>query len=153
MSTEQQPQTALKPASKAAWKKAKRHIVTLPSGTTVAIELPDLPALVKAGSIPNELVDIAIGVAQGRKVTRDDIEEQADFYNKLAAFTVKEPEVAEAEFANGDLPFEDKEMLVEFATRQRDLDAVGHHLAGLETVKEFRKFRGIIDIDQDLEGA
>lgn len=141
-----------KPTSKSAWKKAKRHYVTLPSGTVVGIELPDLPSLVKAGQIPNELVDVAIGVAQGKKVTREDIVEQVDFYNKLAAMTTVEPEVTEEDFASGDLPFEDKEMIVEFATRQRDLDAVGHHLAGLETVKEFRNFRGLLNIDADLEG-
>lgn len=143
---------ATKPTTLSQWKKNKRHTVTLPSSTVVEIEIPDLPNLVKAGSIPNDLVDIAISVAQGRKVTRDDIIQQADFYNKLAAMTVKSPEVTEAEFASDSLPFEDKEMLIEFATRQRDLDAVGHHLAGLEKSKDFRNFRGIFGGDEDLEG-
>lgn len=140
MSTE----TAPKPTSKANWKKAKRHPITLPSGAVVEIEIPDLPNLVKAGSIPNELVDIAIGVANGQRVTKDDIIKQADFYNKLCALSVKNPEVTEADFEGPDaLPFEDKEMLVEIATRQRDLDAVGHHIGGLEKVSDFRTFRGL----------
>lgn len=147
------PESTLKPTSLANWKKAKRHTVTLPSAAVVEVELPDLPSLVKEGAIPNELVDVAIGVAQGRKVTREDVKEQATFYNKLCAITVKVPEVTEEMFASGDLPAEDKEMLVELATRQRDLDALGHHLAGLEKSKDFRNFRGIVDIDADLSGV
>lgn len=146
-------QTPPKAASLSAWKKAKRHTVTLPSATVVEIEIPDLPNLVKAGAIPNELIDVAIGVAQGKKVTREDIVQQADFYNKLCALTVVAPDASEEDFASGSIPFEDKEMLVEMATRQRDLDAVGHHLAGLEKSKDFRSFRGIINFDQDVEGA
>lgn len=142
-----------KAASLGAWKKAKRHTVTLPSATVVEIEIPDLPNLVKAGAIPNELVDVAIEAASGRKVTRDDIVKQADFYNKLCALTVVVPEVEESVFANGDIPFEDKEMLVEMATRQRDLDAVGHHLAGLEKSSDFRSFRGIVSFDSGVEGV
>lgn len=139
--------------SLAAWKSSKRHYVTLPSGAIVGVEIPDLPALVKAGQIPNDLVETAIGVASGRKVTRDDVVQQADFYNKLAALTVKDPAATEEMFASGDLPFEDKEMLVEIATRQRDLDAVGHHLAGLEKSRDFRTFRGIVGFDSTLEDA
>jgi hypothetical protein len=81
----------------------------------------------------------------------EDIVQQADFFNKLCAITVVEPKVTEEDFASGALPFEDKEMLVEFATRQRDLDAVSHHLAGLETSKSFRAARGLIGGIEDLE--
>lgn len=144
-------QQPAKPTSLSAWKKAKRHTITLPSASVVEIEVPDLPNLVKAGQIPNDLLDIAIGVAQGKKVKREDIVDQADFYNKLCAMTVKVPEVTEADFASGAIPFEDKEMLVEIATRQRDLDAVGHHLAGLEKSKSFRAVRGLLTGFEDLE--
>lgn len=140
-----------KPASLAEWKKNKTHTITLPSATVVDIAIPDLPTLVKTGVIPNELVDIAIGVAQGRKVTRDDIVQQSDFYNKLCAITVKSPPASEEDFASGVLPFEDKEMLVEIATRQRDLDAIGHHVGGLEKVEEFRTFRNLGAQYADLE--
>lgn len=132
-----------KVASLAKWKAAKSHTITLPSNTVIEIEIPDLPNLVKTGTIPNELIDVAIGVAQGKKITKQDIEQQADFYNKLCAITVKSPAVTEEDFAAGVIPFEDKEMIVEIATRQRDLDAVGHHLAGLEKVKDWRTFRGL----------
>lgn len=131
-----------KPATLAQWRKAKTHTITLPSSTVVEIEIPDLPALVKTGQIPNELVDIAIKVAKGTKeITRDDIVQQADFYNKLCVLAVKSPALTEENVA--DIPFEDREMIVEIATRQRDIDAVGHHLAGLESVKEWRNFRGL----------
>lgn len=139
-----------KPASLSQWKKNKRHTVTLPSSTVVEIEIPDLPNLVKAGSIPNDLVDVAIDVANGKKVTREDVAKQADFYNKLAAMTVVAPEVSEEDFASSSIPFEDKEMLVQFASRQIDIDAVGHHLGGLEKSRDFRIFRGIFSSDEDL---
>jgi len=133
-----------KPTSLAQWKKNKTHTITLPSSTVVEIEVPDLPGLVKTGQIPNELVDMAIKVAAGKRdVTREDIVQQADFFNKLCVLTVKAPTVTEEDFSSGAIPFEDKEMIVEIATRQRDLDAVGHHLAGLESVKEWRSFRGL----------
>lgn len=151
--TDETKTTSAKATSLAAWKRAKRHTVTLPSGAVVEVEVPDLPGLVKAGQIPNELIDVAIGVAQGKKVTREDVEQQADFYNKLAALTVKAPEATEDDFASGALPFEDKEMLVEIATRQRDLDAVGHHLGGLEKSKDFRSFRGILNFEEDVASS
>lgn len=151
--TQTQENPKPKATTKAAWKKSKRHYITLPSSVVVGVEIPDLPNLVKAGAIPNELIDTAIAVASGRKPTREDIEQQADFYNKLCALAVVEPEdVTEADFASNDFPFEDKEMLVEIATRQRDLDAIGHHIGGLEKVKDFRTFRGIFGSDEGLEG-
>ena len=48
------------------------------------------------------------------------------------------------------------EMLVGFAQRAIDIDAVGHQLGGLETVKSFRASRGIWPLDpddSDLEGV
>lgn len=143
---------APKVATLASWKKAKTHPVTLNSGAVVEIQIPDLPSLVKTGTIPNELVDIAIGVASGAKITKEDIVKQADFYNKLCALTVVSPVVTEEQFASDVLPFEDKEMIVEFATRQRDLDAIGHHIGGLEKVKDFRTFRQLGSIYEGLEG-
>jgi hypothetical protein len=147
------PDTATKVATAAQWKKAKIHTITLPSRTVVEIQVPDLPNLVRAGQIPNELVDVAISAANGKKVTREDIVEQASFYNRLCALTVVSPTVTEEEFASGDIPFEDKEMLVEIATRQRDIDAVGHHLAGLESVKAWRTFRGLDYGYEAVEGS
>lgn len=152
MSAQSEQTQPPKPASLAAWKGKKQHVVTLPSSAVVEIEVPDLPNMVASGQIPNSLVDVAVGVASGNKrVTREDIQQQAEFFNKLAAITVTKPEVSEEDFAKGLLPFEDKEMIVEFATRQRDMDAVGHHLGGLETVSTFRALRGLSSGLADLE--
>lgn len=144
--------TPQKAATLAGWKKNRVHTITLPSGTIIDVVIPDLPSLVKTGGIPNELVQTAIDVANGdRKVNKEDIVQQADFYNKLCAITVVAPAATEEDFASGELPFEDKEMIVEVATRRRDIDAVGHHLAGLEKVKAWRTFRNLDYVYQDLE--
>lgn len=122
----------------------RRHYPTLPSGAVVGIEIPDLPELIKSGQIPNDLVETAIqssGASAQAPLTREDIEQQPVFYRLLVKLTVKEPVVDDELYDR--LPTEDKEMIVEFATRQRDLDAVGKHLGGLHTSKEWRQFRGL----------
>lgn len=139
--------TAVKPVSKAAWVKNKRHPITLASSldTVVEIELPNLPELVSAGEFPNHLVDAAIAVAQtDQKVTREAIVEQAEFYRHLVAKTVKSPEITPDDVK--DLPFEDIELIVSLAMRQRDIDAVGKQIAGLDKSDDWRKFRGVDDV-------
>lgn len=134
-----------------AWSKAKRHTVALPSGYEIEVEIPNLPQLVKTGYLSNELVSEALSALQTQKLTPEVIINQAEFYDKLIAITVKEPAVTEEEVK--DLPFEDVELIVEIATRQRDLDALGRHIGGLHTQAEFRKFRGLNYGDADLEGV
>lgn len=135
--------------SKTNWKKAKVHKdITLPSGEQVDIQIPNLPALVKAGALPNELLEVATKAAATGQVPDDLLEKLDDYHRFLVARTVVAPAITEEEV--NDLPTEDIEMLVSFATRQRDTDAIGHHLAGLETVAEFRRFRGL---DDGLEGV
>lgn len=132
---------APKAATKTGWKNAKRHFVTLPSGTVVGIELPDIPELLAAGDIPNTLIDAAIEAANGAKVTPERLKEQAEFYRHLILVTVKEPaNLTEEDVA--EIPAEDKEMLAELATRQRDFDAIGHHIGGLHKSADWRRFRG-----------
>lgn len=133
------------------WKKSRVHEVTLPSGFQVKIIIPNLPQLIKAGQLSNELINAALGATQGdEKITRETIEQQADVYNKLVSITVKEPTVTEEDVA--ELPYEDVEMIVELATRQRDIDAVGHHIGGLEKIEEFRKFRSLGFSSEDIPG-
>lgn len=133
-----------------AWKSAKRHPITLPSSFEVEIEVPNLPQLVKTGQLPNDLVAEALNTATTGNLTPEIISSQAEFYNKLVALTVKEPEVTEEDVP--ELPFEDVEMIVEIATRQRDLDALYHHIGGLEKSAEWRKFRGLDYGDEDVAG-
>lgn len=136
-------ETAEKRSTAAAWKKAKRHTITLPSGTVIDIELPNIQFLLKTGQVPNTLVQlVTTGSADPNfKITPELLAEQFDFTAFIVAQTVVEPKI-EVEDVK-DLPAEDLEMIVDFAMRNRDLDAVGHHLAGLETQSSFRTFRGL----------
>lgn len=129
----------------AGWKKAKRHAVKLPSGFEVEIEVPNLPLMIKAGTIPNHLLDAALGAIERQQITTELIKEQADFFELLVSTMVKEPELTAEDVR--EIPFEDVELLVEIGTRQRDVDAVGNHIGGLHTSKEWRQFRGFEDRD------
>jgi hypothetical protein len=133
--------TTVRPSRKDAWIKAKRHTITLPSGTVVEIELPNLPALIKSGKVPNELLDAAIGAGPDTEITREMIEQQGEFYDFLVSVTVKDPQISQEDVV--DLPYEDVEMIAAFALRQRDMDAVYRHMSGLEKVSSFKKFRGL----------
>jgi hypothetical protein len=135
--------------TKAAWKKAKRHDITLPSGTEVSIEIPNLPLLIKTGHFPNELIDAALGAVKRDTITPELINQQSDFYHELVALTVKVPEISVEDVL--ELPYEDVELIVELATRNRDVDALGHHIAGLHKVSDWRKFRGLDYGDEDLD--
>jgi hypothetical protein len=143
-----EPGTAAVPTTLEAWKGAKRHTVTLWSGIQVEIEIPNLPKMLAGGSIPNGLVQAAVAFAQKPKITPELVQEQYDFALYIVTQTVKVPVVEEADVES--IPYEDLEMLLEFATRQRDMDAVGCHLAGLEKIESFRRFRGLPDSDDDL---
>lgn len=128
----------------------KRHYITLPSSAVVGIEIPDLAELIASGKLPNSLVDIAIEVAKGNQadITADAIKEQPAFYKHVVQLAVKEPEVTDDLYAK--LPTEDKEMIVEIATRQRDVDAVYDHIGGLHKNDKWRKFRGLGRLDEDV---
>lgn len=133
----------------AAWKKAGVHEVTLASGFQVKIKLPNLPELVRAGEFPNHLVETAIKVASApaeqQQITADDVKSQAEFYCALVSLSLVEPIVTPDDVK--ELPFEDIELLAAIATRQRDVDALGHHIAGLDKNEDWRKFRGIDYLD------
>lgn len=151
-------QTQQKPkvATATQWTKAKRHYPTLPSGVRVGIEIPDIAELVASGSIPNELVDVAVQVAKGgsdgvdKAADKEAVEKAPALYRYLVTTMVKEPEVDDKLYDQ--LPTEDKEMLVAFATRQIDVDANYEHLGGLHKSERWRTFRGIPSSDEDLEG-
>ena len=137
-----------------AWGERGTHDPTLESGTVVAIRIPDLPAMIEAGEIPNHLIDAALAAAnskgQDRKATKDDIIRQREFTDKLVQITVLQPKLSDEDLRK--IPYEDKEMIVEFAVRARDLDAEGNHLAGLEESEKFRRFRRLGEFSEDLAG-
>jgi hypothetical protein len=139
--------------SKAGWKKAAVHTVTLESGMVVKIKLPDLPKLIEAGAIPQSLIDVAIDVATNQQRERPSpevIKQQREFTDMVVIATVVEPAITADDL--DDIPYEDKEMLVEFATRQRIFDAKGHHLSGMETDKDFRRFHRLGEFDPTMAG-
>ena len=137
--------------SKSAWIGSKVHKdITLPSGFQVDIELPNIPALIKSGALPNELVDVATKAATEQDIPEDLFEKLDEFNNFLVSVTVVKPEIKPEDVH--DIPSEDIDMLVGFATRTRDMDAVGHHIAGLEKIDSFRQFRGLAPSREGLYG-
>lgn len=135
----------------AGWKKAAKHTITLPSGVRVGIVIPDLPRMIETGQIPQHLLDAALKAAARDRVTptKEMIVQQAEFTDKLVEVMLVEPKLTADDVSN--VPVEDKEMLVEIGTRQRDLDAVGDHIGGLHTSEKFRTFRGLGPINPDVE--
>jgi hypothetical protein len=133
------PSNDRKVRSKADWIKAKTHTVMCPSGVEVDIEIPNLPALIKAGRVPNALLDAAIGAGPDTEVSREMVEQQADFFHYLVSVTVVSPQIEPHEVV--ELPYEDVEMLVSLALRQRDMDAAYRQIGGLDKVASFRTFR------------
>ncbi len=119
--------------------------ITLPSGTQVRIEVPNVMDMLANGQVPNELVKYATeaadaintGVVDAADVEK--IKEHVGFLHWVVAVTVKEPEGLTPDDVS-DLPTEDADMLLEFAMRQRITDALGHHVYGMETNAAWRKF-------------
>ena len=136
----------------AGWKKNRNHEVLCPSGTRIVIRIPDLPALIEAGSIPQHLLDAALGVANDpdTKPTVELIKQQREFTDVLTALTVVEPKLSETDIP--EIPFEDKEFIVAVATRQRDLDVEGEHIGGLTKSEKFRRFRSLGEFSENVEG-
>lgn len=156
--TQKEPEAAPKAVSLAGWKKAAVHTICTPSNVYVEIKIPDLPALIEAGDIPQHLLDTALGVARAQANVeepdpdkiRELIAHQREFTDTLTSLMVVSPKLTVEEAH--DLPYEDREMLVAIGTRQRDLDALGDHIAGLTKSEKFRKFRELGEFRPTLEG-
>lgn len=142
---------APKVASAAAWKKQAIHAITLNSGAVVEIKVPDLPALIEAGEIPQNLLEVAVGAAKGDldPSSTETFSKEREFTDRLVRLTVVNPKLSEEDVR--DVPFEDKDLIMQIATRQRDFDAVGDHIGGLHTSEKFRKFRRLDGIDSNVE--
>lgn len=143
------------------WAANAVHYPLLPSGTRVGIRIPDLAAMIEAGQVPQHLLTAALGMAQqatqDKTPTVEDMTksatEEREFTDLLVLATVVEPELTEADLKPDGIPFEDKQFLVAIATRQRDLDAEGEHIAGLTTSEKFRRFRELGEFAPSLENA
>lgn len=140
-------------ASLDEWVEAATHYPLLPSGKRVGIKIPDLPALIESGQIPQHLLDVAIKMVAGgaeQTPSKEVIAAQREFTDVLVQMTVVEPSLSDETVKR--VPFEDKDFIVAIATRARDLDAEGEHLAGLTTSEKFRRFRRLGEFDKDVEG-
>lgn len=152
MSEEVESFASDKPTSLAAWKKSAVHNLVLPSGTVIGMKIPDVPTLIEAGTIPNHLLEAALGAAKNpedQAPTRDMISQEREFTDLLVHLSVVDPKVSVEDAA--DIPMEDKAMIVAVATRQRDIDAEGNHIAGLDKSEKFRRFRRVGEFDPLLE--
>lgn len=140
------------PVTAAAWKKAAVHPVVLPSGATVHIKVPDLARLIETGEIPQNLLDVALQTATTGRAPAPTPElavRQREFTDMVVQRTVVAPKLSDEDVA--EIPYEDKDMLVQIAMRERDLDAVGNHIGGLHKSEEFRRFRGLPSLVEALE--
>jgi hypothetical protein len=149
------PETPTKTETKApaasGWKKRAVHEnVQLPSGQVVSLKLPNLAQLLKAGAIPNDLVEATITFAREQpEISREVVEQEADFLEWLIPAMIVEPEVTSEDVP--ELPSEDLQMLAQFAARNIDQDAVGNHLGGLHTNRDWRRFRQQLTIEEIAE--
>lgn len=156
MSTKQETTTPAidetKPVTLAAWKKRSTHTVVLNSGATVVIKIPDLPQLVESGTLPQHLLDAAIGAQTGvDEINEEYIKKEYAFAKFICKQVVVEPAIADEDY--DEIPAEDKELLVQFATRRREFDALGKHIAGLDNVAKFRQLHSIGEFSPYVEGA
>lgn len=139
------------PVTLAGWKKAATHTVLCPSGMRVGVKIPDLPALIEIGEVPQHLLEAAIGMAKSgdeQALTVESVAQQREFTALLVLKTVVDPVITEADLK--EIPFEDVEFLVSIATRARDIDAEGEHIGGLSSSARFRAFRGLEDSIESL---
>jgi hypothetical protein len=160
--TKTETQGEVKAATLAGWKKAGVHYPLLPSGTRVGIRVPDLANMIETGAVPNHLLSAALGLAKAqvdeeKKVpTPEELTENAaqdrEFTDLLVLASVVEPKLSEDDVKPGGIPVEDKQFIVAIATRQRDLDAEGEHIAGLTSSEKFRRFRRLGEFDEAVAG-
>jgi hypothetical protein len=143
-----------KAVSASAWKKATVHEgVTLPSGSVVDISVPNLVTMISSGELPNPLIDEAMkaqggGPEESKELSVETLKDTWSFIRYIVPKMLVHPTISEQDV--DDLPVEDVEMLAGFATRRNDIDAVGHHLGGLETHRRFRELRGLLTLDEAL---
>lgn len=158
--------TAVPPTSKAtksAWKArsdAGPHTATLPSGIEVRFTIPDSNALITARKLPEDLTEIALYAASypdGASGYMSDMSVRAamsdhpDAPEKLAkavadgirlghwlvAHMLVDPTIDADDVP--DLPPMDVRMLLEFAERRRDTDALGVRLP-IALLEEYERF-------------
>lgn len=142
--------------TKEQWKEAGVHTVTLPSSAVVKIRIPDLAVMAQTGELDNDLLQYAVpslpdnpGEEPSPEQKKENLTKLANFHQWLISKTLVEPSLTPEEVKDT-VPTPDKEVLVELASRRRDMDVKGHHIGGLEVSADWRKFRGIESGDEDI---
>lgn len=139
------------------WAAAGGHEVLCPSGVRVTIKVPDLAALIESGELPQNLLDAALATAskvskgQDQEPSKDLIAKERQFTDFLVSITVVKPSLTVEQASK--VPFEDKEMIVAIATRQRDTDAEYQQIGGLSASENWRRFRRVGEFDPALAGV
>lgn len=149
-------QTSPAPPTKEAWKEKGVHTVTLPTGFVAKIRIPNLAKMAQAGELDNELLQYAVPSLPENpdeeptpEQKKENLTKLADFHQWLVSKTLVEPALTPEEVKDT-VPTPDLEVLVELASRRRDMDVEGHHIGGLEVSAKWRKFRNIDDGDEDI---
>jgi hypothetical protein len=144
------------PPSKESWKAAGIHTVTLPSGFVVKITIPNLAKMAQAGELDNDLLQYAVpdlppdlDEEPSDEQKKANLTKLAVFHQWLVSKTLVEPALTPEEVKDT-VPTPDLEVLVELASRRRDMDVVGHQIGGLEVSADWRKFREIDRRDEDF---
>jgi hypothetical protein len=130
--------------------------VTLPTGAVVKIRIPDLAQMAQTGELDNDLLQYAVPSLPANpddeptpEQKKENLTKLANFHQWLISKTLVDPELTPEEVKDT-VPTPDKEVLVELASRRRDMDVKGHHIGGLEVSADWRKFRGIDARDEDF---
>lgn len=158
---------ASKPVSAAGWRKRNDsgpHTATFPSGAVLKFVIPDSGALLRSGRLPENLRETALlcaahpdgpegymselvtaAIVAGDRAERSAtvtkaISDGMELGHVLIAEMLVEPKVTPEEVARGDFPELDVKMLLEFAERRRNTDALGHKVP-VVILAEWARFR------------
>lgn len=156
-----------KPVSAAGWRKRNDsgpHRATFPSGAVLEFIIPDSGSLLRSGRLPENLRETALlcaahpdgpdgymgelvtaAIIAGERNERSATVTQAiadgmELRDVLIAEMLVEPKVTPEEVARGDFPELDVKMLLEFAERRRNTDALGHKVP-VVILAEWARFR------------
>lgn len=156
--------TPLSPDSKRAWKARNDsgpHTAVFPSGAILTFRIPNESTLLESGRLPDQLREIALLCAahpEGPEGYMTDLVHQAMFrvetqqqvtqaieagmqmQHHLVAEMLVDPTVTPDEVAAGEFPELDIRMLLEFAERRRNTDAVGNRLP-VVVLRDWASFR------------
>lgn len=168
-----------KPVTAAGWRKRNDsgpHVATFPSGAVLKFIIPDSGSLLRSGRLPENLRETALlcaahpdgpegymgelvttAIIAGERAERSAtvtkaIGEGMELGHWLVSEMLVEPKVLPEEVARGDFPELDVKMLLEFAERRRNVDAVGHRVP-VVVLAEWARFRDELGGNESARGG